>query len=140
MKWLVYLALLLAAWLIPVERVDIGELCPIEVIAMTYDGTNVILQTDTGDMGKGATAEAAARNMEETTAGILYLDTAQYLLTEDAAVQWVDELRKYLKGTIKVYTETDVTDLMGAAEYLDIHGENGNGRIVQRNGRFIMEK
>lgn len=121
MKWIFYIAALVAALLVPVERSDVGQLQPIEVVSLSAEGAQIIVRTDTGDEGKGVTVDEAIRNLKDTTAGIVYLDTAEYLLVYESAFNAVSEMRRHLKEKVMVCAAEGKMDLELAAGYLDVH-------------------
>ena len=119
---LLYIVLLIITFLVPVERTDVGKLSPIETVAVYKEHDKVILRTDTEDMGIGATAMAALQNMKDTASGIIYLDTARYLLIEEGAENAAEELRQALKGNVRVCLTSGRVDLLDATRYLGVHG------------------
>ncbi len=148
-----YAAVLLAALLLPMERYDIGKLKPVEVVHMYKERNVVILKTDTGDLGMGKSVGEAYRNLKETTAGTIFLDTADYLLVEESAKGEIGAMGRWLKPSVRMCYAGRGIDLVAAAAYLRTHiprtklKENGSTHtveeLVERNGRMhlkIMEK
>lgn len=144
----VYIAALLAALVVPLKGTDIGKLQPVALVQLYKEGETVIIVTDTGDSGIGDTVEAAFENLEETTSGIVFLDTADFLLVSKSATDAIDTLGVYLKPSVRIcYAEQDI-DPVEAAKYLAVHkpmvrlkdGENhDNADVLSReNGRLIM--
>ena len=140
MRWILYLAALIGVCVLPAQKVDVGKLCPVEVVAMSLVGDAVVLKTDTGNMGIGKTVDQAAENLRATTAGMLYLDTAKYLLVDENAWEWVPGVRKYLKQTVQIYEEQGVTDLQEAARFLDVHTREDGTVIVQGTSGGFAKK
>ena len=120
---LLYALILVVACLIPTERADVAQLRPIEVIAIYKDGNTVFLQTDTEDVGQGSSAQAALENMRSMTPAIIYLDTAEFLLIDESAMDEIENLRNELKDSLKLCGVTGKVDLKLAAKYLSVHGE-----------------
>lgn len=120
-RGIIYIVLLALVFAAPVKRADVGKLQPVEVVGLSIKDEAVCLQTDTGDSGKGATALEALNDMKETADGIVYLDTAQFLLMEEEAAQYADALRDHLKPSVKVCFISGKTDLKAAAKYLSVH-------------------
>ena len=145
MKWILYVGLLLVVILLPVEATDVGKLIPVEVVAVSEDRGIIIIEADTGDIGQGSSITAAIDNMEDTAAGIIYLDTAEYLILEEGIP--AEAMRPHLKGSVRVCAGEGVT-LDGIAEYLSIHkpkrrlDEDTNVTktqvITEENGRFRL--
>ena len=101
-RLLLYLPILLAAFLIPVESNDVGELSPVCVVRLGKLGENILIQTDSGNIGIGDTPTSALQNLKDTTPGIVYLDTARYLLVEESALDEVAELKNALKPQVRI--------------------------------------
>ena len=145
MKWIIYLALLLGVTMLPTEGTDVGKLIPVEVIAVSEDRGIITIETDTGDTGQGRSIEDAVYDMEDTASGIIYLDTAEYLILEEGIP--AKAMRPYLKGSVRVCAGEGMT-LDGIAEYLSIHkpkrrlDEDTNVTktqvITEENGRFRL--
>ena len=120
---LLYIVILAAMLIVPVKRLDVGKLRPVQVVSLYKDDGRVVIETDTGDFGIGATATQALRNMEETTVGVIYLDTARYLLLTKNAEDAGEELRSVLKPDTRIcYIEPEI-DLEEAGGYLAAHGD-----------------
>lgn len=112
-----------AVLLLPVERMDVSQLRPIEVIAVYKEDGAVILETDTEDVGRGADALAALEDMKQTSAAVIYLDTAEYLLISQDAAEEAEKLRDTLKESVQLCVAQQKIDLQEAAKYLPVHGE-----------------
>ena len=119
---ILYIVILIAVWFVPVEGANIGNLHPVEVVLVTKEEGRAVLMTDTGDIGKGETAVEALADLKKTTPGTVYLDTAEYLLIGENADALVEELRPYLKTSVKVCEAENEVNLVEAAEYLRVHG------------------
>lgn len=150
MKILFYFAILAAVMMIPNQGTDVGKLLPVEVIAVSESGGKITVRTDTGDWGEGETFESAFQDLKHTAPGIIYLDTAEYLLLEPG-VKDSEQLADYLKGSIQVYRAKEEIPMEGIANYLLIHSSGicmkeiaNEGRIptiTEENGRYqITEK
>ena len=95
-KILLYILLLGAALIIPVEGTDVGKLLPVELVQLDKMGDTVVISTDAGATGTGETVKAAIRDMEKTAAGIVFLDTADYLLVTESAMEEVESITEHL--------------------------------------------
>ncbi len=151
MKRLALYALILAiVWIIPVKPTDVAKLQPVEVIAIYQTADTVYLSTDTGDFGVGKDALSALTNMKQTSASIIYLDTAEYLLIGKGAQSAAQYLRQELKPSVMLCQVTGKVDLAQAAKYLDTHGElpclrrwneqNALPVLNVQNGRMCFQK
>lgn len=145
----IYIALLAAAMLFPVKGMDVGKLKPVGLIQLYKEGETVFLVTDTGDSGRGETVDSAFKNLEETTAGVIFLDTADYLLLSRTAVKEVGKIVEYLKPSIRVCLADKGIDPTQAAAYLAVHkpalklkhyGKQENLQVlVETNDRLILK-
>lgn len=120
---LLYAAILSALLAAPVKRLDVGKLRPVQVVAVYKENQWVVIETDTGDYGIGATAEQALCNMEDTTAGVIYLDTAQYLLLRKGAENEAEQLRKVLKPDTRLCYAQEEIDIMQTGKFLAAHAD-----------------
>lgn len=146
MKILLYIVVLAATVLFPGKGTDVGKLIPVEVIAVAEDTGMIMVTTDTGDVGKGENIAAAFLDLEDTAPGVIYLDTAEYLILEQGTEKRIEELRSYLKDNVRIcYGEEGIT-LDGIAAYLSVHkpdtklntvSDSGQIPIIyEENGRF----
>lgn len=117
---IVYCLILGALCFVPVKGQDVADLEPIQAVWITCEEENIVLETDTGDKGTGATVEAALREMKKRSTGIIYLDTAQFLLVSENVQDAVNEVRPYLKGRVKVCL-WDGGKIEDAAKYMQAH-------------------
>ncbi len=123
MKRLILYGILLAgALLAPVQRLDVADLRPVQVIALYKEEKQVIIKTDTGDLGRGEDAPAALQNMRDTSPAVIYLDTAQYLLIGENTEEEVEKLRPVLKASVQLCAAEPVPmEEVGA--FLHVHGK-----------------
>ena len=123
MRIIVYLVILALLFLAPVERLDVAKLEPVQTVAISRQNGKIVLETDTEDKGVGTTVEAALQDLEENTSGVIYLDTAQYLLVTEEAEGVVETLRQYLRSGVVVSRWDGAADLQQAARYLSVHAQ-----------------
>ena len=121
MRVAAYIIILSLMLVVPVRKLNVAHLEPVEVVLLCMEDNKVCLRTDTDAVGRGDSAIEALKDMEEATPSVIYLDTAEYLLVQKEAIQYVDELRQKLKGSVKVCGAENV-DLKISAEYLETHG------------------
>ncbi len=115
--YLIILALLLIA---PVERLDVAKLEPVQTVAVYTEPGAVVLETDTHNVGKGQSISEALANLEETTPGVIYLDTAEYLLVAKDGEGYVNDLRAYLSPSVKVSMWDGDGEVDRAARFLSV--------------------
>ena len=121
MRKVLYAALLIPLLFVPLNRVNVADLLPIEAVAVYRDGNQVVLETDTEHKGKGENAEKALIALKENTPAVVYLDTAEYLLVAPDAAEEVDVLRPHLKSSVKVCVCEAAGKVKDTAKYLEIH-------------------
>ena len=119
---LLYILLMAAALMAPVECADVGKLRPIETVSVYRENDWVVLRTDTDDVGIGSTAMQALQNMKDSASGIIYLDTAEYLLVEKNAQDTAEELRSVLKDKVQLCLAAKEIEPADATKYLSAHG------------------
>ncbi len=121
MRTVIYIVILALLFLAPIERVDVADLLPIEAVAIYMEEGNVVLETDTENIGRGADVTKALDNMKESAPAVVYLDTAEFLIVSQEAEIWVDELRQYLKPSVGVCIGDARGQVRETAKYLDVH-------------------
>lgn len=151
-KIVLYILALSVILLLPMEGTDVAKLQPVEVIQIDKDKeeSSVVITTDVGAAGTGATVERAIENLKATTSGIVFLDTADYLLLGRAALEEADKIKTYLKPSIRVCCTDEEIDLTDAAAFLAIHKPDTRLKeitsqypmknLVKENGRLILKE
>ena len=145
----IYMLALISAILAPLEGTDVGKLRPAELVQLYREGDKVVIVTDTGDSGIGETASAALKNLEETASGVIFLDTADYVLVDESAESEVGAMRAYLKPSVRICSARRSIDLRKAAEHLSAHrpkiklkdytGIKELEKLTVENGRLILK-
>lgn len=120
---LCYLAIMALVLSLPVRWQDVGKLRPVQVVSIYKEGTEFVMETDTKDKGFGQTPEQALRNLKETSMGIIYLDTAEFLLLTKETLEAPEVLRQELKKDIRLCMMEEPMDLVAASGFLSVHGE-----------------
>lgn len=120
-KLIIYGILLAAAVMVPTRTTELGKLMPVETLAIYQENGQVVVETDTGDIGRGVTVSKAIENLKETTAGIIYLDTADYLVIMHGGEPFVKYLALYLKDSVRICRGDQGIDIGKTASYLSIH-------------------
>ena len=118
-----YLIILAALLAVPVKPLELDKLIPVQVISVTKEGQVYRIETDTENAGTGPTVEHALQNLKNTAKGIIYLDTAQYLLFTEPAQEAVETLRPELRSTVRLCLMETPVDLKDAAKFLDVQGK-----------------
>ena len=118
-----YIAILLLVATIPVKRTDIGKLRPVQTVMLSRQANDIVIKTDTGDRGIGAGAWEALENLKQTTPAVIYLDTADFLLVSEDALDALQLLRDTFRGAVELYLFSGDIDPSEASKYLQIHGD-----------------
>jgi len=121
MKKLLYCALVAAALAVPTAPQELGKLKPVEVIKISEDSGTVLIETDTGDAGRGETVELALWDLKATTPGTIYLDTAEYLLLPEGREELLSQLAPHLKDSVRLCLWDGEVDVTKTGEFLDAH-------------------
>lgn len=122
MRMVLYVVIIASLCLIPLERLNVADLEPVQVVAVYREAGQVILETDTGDLGKGTDVQQALADMKAHTHTVIYLDTAEYLLVEAGAEEQARILSAKLKGGVRV-APYNGGDLQQEAKYADLHND-----------------
>lgn len=118
---ILYCIILIGVLAVPVERMDISHLEPIQAVYLYRDGGSVVLETDTEDQGIGKTVQEALADMKHKSSGIVYLDTAEFLLVSDNALGDIVQMRSLLKGSVRVCAWDGKGELTEVAQYVQAH-------------------
>lgn len=119
-RWIVYaLVLVLVLFLSPVEKTDVGELLPVELLFIYYKEESLCVETDTGDMGTGETLDGALADLKATAPGNIFLDTADYLIIARDAIPLLPQLWQILRPATQLCLGEGVD--AGTAAFLAAH-------------------
>ena len=118
---ILYCILLAAALAVPIKKIDISDLEPIQVVRMDKQDNNIILQTDTGDQGIGENVQPALENLKQNSAGVIYLDTAQFLVVTEAAKEYIGSMKSFLKEKVRLCQWDGQGELSAVAKYMKSH-------------------
>lgn len=125
MKRIIFCCILLAAAvMVPIKKIDISDLEPIQIVRMDRQEGSIILETDTGDVGKGENVQAALNQLKKVSSGIVYLDTAEYLVVTDYAKAYIGHIKPFLKNGVRVCLWNGTEKIKDAAKYMKAH-KNG---------------
>ena len=133
----IYIAILLLVATIPVKRTDIGKLRPVQTVMLYRQENDVVIKTDTGDKGVGTGALEALENLKQTTPAVIYLDTADFLLVSEDALDALQLLRDTFRGSVELYLFSGDIDPSEASKYLQIHGDGL--RLKRWNGQTDLQ-
>ena len=118
---LLYIIVMAAALVVPEQGTDVGELIPVELVFLYKDEGAIVLETDTGNMGRGETLEAAYADLEDTAPGVIFLDAADYLLVARSVRTLAPQMAEYMTTGSRICQAEKGIDLTLAAQYLNVH-------------------
>ncbi len=107
--------------LLPFAGTDIAKLHPIEVLAVSRAGGILRLQTDSGMLGSGENIEEALQNLRLSSAGNIFLDTANYLLIAPDCTEEIVTLWNYIRPACQVYYFKGDGKYKEIGNYLESH-------------------
>lgn len=116
-----YILILASLLFAPVDRLEVALLEPVEIIYVSQTGGVVAVTTDTGAQGSGEGVRQALQALHATTAGVVYLDTAEYLLFNSEAAAQVEQLRGCIKEDVRVCI-AEAVNFEGLGKFLQSHG------------------
>lgn len=140
MRIVIYIVILLSLTFAPVKHLDLANLEPVQTVSVDYAQNQIILQTDTGSKGVGDTVEAAIDDLEEGTPGVIYLDTAQYLLITKEAIPYILGVENYLRNSVRVCLWDGKGGLELADKYLSVRNDLPRLKSLITNGKINFEK
>ena len=120
-RGILYVLILSTLFLVPLNRVEIANLKPVQAVWMHLENGNVVLLTDTEDMGAGASVKDALSNMKQKSNGIVYLDTAEYLFVASSAIERILDVRPYMKPSVRLCVWDGEGEFKDAVQYVDSH-------------------
>jgi len=123
MRVLLYICILALLPFAPVERLDVAKLEPVQTVAVSLEAGEIIIQTDTQNRGQGQSVKEAVQNLESNTPGVIYLDTAQYLLLTKEAISYCRELQIYMKPFVRVSLWDGKGNVEEAAKFLEVRSD-----------------
>ncbi len=119
-KWIWLGALLLL--LLPQRGTDVGELLPAEILLIEKDAGRYVITTDTGHSARGDSLETAMDALRDTAPGVIFLDTADYVLLTGETLDCLDVLPNFVRPGTKVYAAEGAADPEELGAFLRAQG------------------
>ena len=119
----IYVAIVFVSLLIPMEKADVSKLQPVEAATVCQKNGKTEIYTDTGAWGSGRNAQEALEDLICNTQGIVYLDTAKYLMVDKDSLDQIEWLRDELKGSVKLCMWNCDDDIREAVKYFSVHDD-----------------
>lgn len=135
-RWILYPALLLAALLMkwsPFDGTDVARLAPVELICLSAEEGNVELRTDSDALGRGSGVAEALLDLERTTPGTVFLETADFLVVDRDSAWALEKMLPYLRPACRVCFSVGKIRPEEVAVFLNAH-EPGVTVLDCRNG------
>ena len=123
MRILAYVVILVLLFFAPLERLDVAKLEPVQTVAISMVDGQVVIQTDTKNKGQAENIQAAIDDLEKNTPGVIYLDTAEYLLVTEEVFSYTNAIEPYLRPTVKVCLWDGRGQVEEAAKFLGIRND-----------------
>ena len=101
--------------------IDVADLEPVQTVYLAMEGELVTVQTDTGAKGVGYDLKEALRDLQDTTSGFIFLETADYLLVVLQQECMIPQMEQILRPSCRVCLVTGQPDLEKATVFLKIH-------------------
>ena len=121
-RWIAYFGVLAAALALePSSGTDIAKLQPVQAVYLYIEDGALIIQTDTGDVGRGRNLDGAFADLKQTTAGTVFLDTADYLIVTETTAELIPGLYDDLRPACIICIGETKIDLEMAVGYLTAH-------------------
>ena len=120
-RMIVYLGILAAVFWAGDSGTDIGMLIPVETVCIQKQGDEIVIQTDRGDKGTGATMKQAAEDLKEKADGVIYLDTADYLILNREAEVLLYQLQRNRKQEVALCETEGRIDVEEITPFLRAH-------------------
>ena len=105
----------------PFQATDISKLAPVEVVWLAEENGQILLVTDTEDVGRGANVMEVLSDMKSTATGTIFLDTADYLIVEVGAEKFLDQVADILRPSCMLCQANQMPDLEEAADFFSVH-------------------
>lgn len=112
----------LALLLLPQRDTEVGKLLPVEAMSIEKASGVYRVSTDTGDIGKGDSLEKAMDDLRAEAPGIIFLDTADYVLLTRETMECMEKLADYVRPGTRVYEIEGAADMAEIGTFLRAHG------------------
>ena len=143
MKMCLYILLIIGSLLVPLEKADVADLQPVEAALVRENKGQTEIITDTGAWGKGENAQEALADLIKNTPGIVYLDTAKYLIIDEQSTEQIESLRKELKGNVRLCMWNGDGEMADTLKYFSVHDQLPklkNWKLGDRIPKYISAK
>ena len=98
----------------------LDDLEPVRVVRIWTSAGETVIETDTGAGGAGKGLTEAVQNMQDSASGVVFLDTAEFLLLPEP-IPDAGALTAFFRPACRACIAEGEMDLASAGEYLQIH-------------------
>lgn len=120
-RWILYLGILAAVCWVGAPGTDIGMLIPVETVFIQKLEDEIVIETDSGDRGVGTTVTQAAKDLKQKADGVIYLDTADYLIINPEAEALLYQLQRNQKQEVSLCEAEGQIDVEEITPFLRAH-------------------
>ena len=126
-RWPVYLLAVILLWgipVLPINRISLNVLEPVEIIFIGTKDQHISLQTDTGAEGNGDTMEEAFRDLMRKAKGNLFITTANTVVVDWRNQSFLLDAIAYIRPATSVYALEGEPDFEILIPYIRSHSSN----------------
>lgn len=98
---------------------DVARLLPVELLYIYRSGDQILVETDTGDLGTGGDLTAALEDLKASASAEIFLETADYLVVTEQTKDLIPQLWNILRPATEVCL--GIRANAKAAEFLTAH-------------------
>lgn len=144
-RWIMYIVLL--GMLGVSDGMDISKLSPVETVWIAEQNGQILIQTDSGDFGVGDGLVSALENLNATASGVVFLETADYLIIEKGSEAQLVQAASVFRPSCMLCVAGKMPDLEAVTTFLRIHEptvtlrqwnreQNPLPQLEEQDGRF----
>lgn len=119
LRSVLYFIILTPIAFLRLNSIEIANLKPIEALWVSVDNNNIVISTDTGDIGCAISVDEALIKLKDNSESVVYFDTARFLFVDESATKYLPEISPYVKTTIRLCQWDGQGDIRGAIRYAD---------------------
>lgn len=123
-KWIFFFAALVFVAALGIQSSpgkDIAQLQPVQSVRLSTFNGYIMVETDTGAWGMGGDLDGAVSNMNATTAGQVFLDTAAYLVIAEDLLYLLPSMADHVRPSCGICVEEGQPDMTQVSAFLQIH-------------------
>ena len=138
-RWIICAAAAVLLMISPVRGMDISQLSPVQTVWVAVENGQVYLQTDGGEWGSGTDIASALENLNETAAGVVFLETADYLILQKGEEALLEQAPTIFRPSCMVCVADEMPDLEQATAFLRLHEPSITLRQWSVEGNLLQQ-